>query len=180
MRVDTVFGGCYKRNLFERAGLYNESLIRSQDMDFNIRIRKLGASMMLFPDISIFYYPKATLASFWKHNIQDGIWAIYPLKFVKVPLRLRHYVPLLFVLLVLALVIGSIFWRPAIFLLAGVAVLYVFASLFFSAKIAIKEANWSYLFIMPVAFAVRHFGYGIGSLYGVIKLAMPLKNGRKS
>jgi len=40
--VDTVFGGCYRREVFERVGLFNEKLARGQDMEFNVRLNEGG------------------------------------------------------------------------------------------------------------------------------------------
>lgn len=41
-------------------------------------------------------------------------------------------------------------------------------SFYFSIKIALEEKNIKYLFLMPIVFACRHFGYGIGSLWGIL------------
>src|SRR3989344_8454391 len=151
--VDTVFGGCYRREVFDKVGLFNENLVRSQDMELNLRLKKAGGKTMLTPDIVSYYYPKDNLKDFFTHNFQDGIWAIYPLKFTKTPLRFRHYVPLLFVLTLPLSV-----WP------------YIPASLFFSAKIALREKDWRLFFALPLAFPARHFGYGLGSILGLIKL----------
>jgi hypothetical protein len=40
MKVDTVPFGCYRRDTFERFGMYDERLIRNQDFELNYRIRK--------------------------------------------------------------------------------------------------------------------------------------------
>ncbi len=152
-RVDTVFGGCYRREVFDKVGFFNESLLRSQDMEFNIRLKKAGGKILLVPDIVAYYYPKDNLKDFLTHNIEDGIWAVLPLKFVKLPFKLRHYVPLIFVL-----TLPFSIWP------------YIIASLYFSLKIAVREKSWKYFFVMPVVFGVRHIGYGIGSLLGLIKL----------
>jgi len=37
--VDTVFGGCWQREVFERVGKFNPKLERSQDIEFNQRLR---------------------------------------------------------------------------------------------------------------------------------------------
>ncbi|HEC91836.1 MAG TPA: glycosyltransferase family 2 protein, partial [Candidatus Atribacteria bacterium] len=108
--VDTVFGGCYKREVFDRAGLFNENLIRSQDMEFNLRLKKSGGKILLVPDIVSYYYPKSNLKDFFIHNFEDGIWAIYPLKFVKVRFKLRHYIPFIFVLSLLGMGVFGIFF----------------------------------------------------------------------
>ena len=151
--VDTVFGGCYKREIFEKIGLFNENLLRSQDMEFNLRLKKAGGKIFLAPDITAHYYPQSNLLDFLKHNIEDGIWAILPLKFVKAPFKLRHYFPL-----ALILTLPLSIWP------------YVLISLFSSLQIAFKEKSLRLFFMMPLAFAARHFGYGVGSLVGLIKL----------
>ena len=38
--ADTVFGGCYKKEVFKKIGLFNENLVRFQDMEFNLRLEK--------------------------------------------------------------------------------------------------------------------------------------------
>lgn len=151
--VDTVFGGCYKKEVFDKIGLFNENLKRSQDMEFNTRLKKSGGKILLVPDIISYYYPKATLKDFFWHNIEDGIWAILPLKFVKIPFGLRHYIPLIFLL-----TLPFSIWP------------YIFVSLYFSFKIAAKERNARLFFLMPLVFAARHIGYGLGSVLGIIKL----------
>ena len=150
--VDTVFGGCFKKEVFEKIGLFNENLIRSQDMEFNLRLQKAGGKILLVPNIVSYYYSKSNLKDFFFHNIKDGVWAIYPLK-SGVTLKLRHYIPLIF-LLTLPISI----W------------VYLPVSLFFSCIVALQKRNWKYLYALPPAFVVRHIGYGLGSLWGLLKL----------
>jgi len=171
--VDTVFGGCYKREVFEKIGPYNENLTRSQDMEFNLRLKKAGGKILLAPDIVSYYHPKSTLAEFFKHNIADGIWAIYPLKFGAPLFKLRHLIPLLFVGGLLTSAVISIFFKPFIFVFSGILALYLIVSLFFSFSIATKEKNLALIPFLVLAFASRHFGYGIGSFAGLIKLLIP-------
>ena len=169
--VDAVFGGCYKKEMLLKVGLYNEKLTRSQDMEMNMRIKKAGGKILLFPDIITYYYPKPTLKEFFGHNLLDGIWAIYPLKF-GASLKLRHYVPFIFVLSLIFSLILSFFFKPTIYLFLFIIGLYLLASLFFSISIAIREKNLGLFFVLPLAFACRHFGYGLGSLIGFIKLIL--------
>lgn len=167
--VDTVFGGCYKREVFDKIGYFNENLLRSQDMEFNLRLKKAGGKILLIPDIIAYYYPSATLKEFVRHNFNDGVWVTYPLKFGIRIFKLRHLLPLFFVLGFLALAVLGLFffWVRIIFdiFFGG----YFAAILFFSFKIAIKH-GFKYFFIMPVVFFVRHFFYGLGSLFGLLKI----------
>lgn len=167
--VDTVFGGCYKREVFEKVGLFNENLARSQDMEFNLRLKKAGGKTLLIPDINCYYYAKADLKEFWEHNFDDGVWVTYPLKFGTRIFSWRHLAPLFFISGLILLTILS-FLRPLFMgLLLFVIGLYAGVSIFFSVKIAKKEKDFRYLFLMPVVFTIRHIAYGLGSIWGLIK-----------
>jgi len=168
--VDTVFCGCYRKEVFNKIGFFNEKLFRSQDMELNMRLKKAGGKIMLIPDIIVRYHPKSDLIGFWKHNILDGVWAIYPLKFVKTPLKLRHLLPFIFVLSLISLLIAGFFCPSCFKLFLGIILLYLAVNLYFSFSVSLKEKDLRYFFILPLVFAVRHFGYGLGSLLGLIKI----------
>ncbi len=151
--VDTVFGACYRKDVFNKIGLFNENLKRSSDMDFNLRLTRAGGKIYLIPNAISFYYAKSSLKDFFIHNIEDGTWAILPFKFTKKPFKLRNYLPLL-----LFLTLPLSIW------------LYLPFCYYYSAKISIREKNIRLFFVMPLAFIVRHFGYGLGSFVGLVKL----------
>jgi succinoglycan biosynthesis protein ExoA len=158
LSVDTVFCGCWRREVFERLGGFNERLERGQDMEFNQRLRRAGGTILLAPELVVVYYARAELGSFLKHNWTNGVWAVLPFAYTRgAPVRARHLVPLA---LVLTLLIA-----PWIF------VVYAAASLVASAQVAWTERRWRYLVQMPVAFASLHLPYGAGSLWGVVRLA---------
>ncbi len=169
--VDTVFGGCYKREVFDKIGFFNEHLIRSQDLDFNLRLKRAGGKIILVPDIISYYYPKSTFKEFLRHNFMDGQWAILPLKFTK-PFAPRHYALLLFISLFFLLLILSFFSKVMLFLFLSLLGLYIFTTLLFSLIIALEQKNINFLFTMLIAFFIRNFGYGFGSLVGIIKLIL--------
>ncbi len=168
--VDTVFGGCYKKDVFQKIGLFNENLVRSQDMEFNLRLKRAGGKIILNPEIVSYYYPKPSLRDFFFHNVQDGFWSVYPLKFVKMPFKLRHYIPFIFVSSLLVAGVLGIFFGIFSQLFNMILSAYFFAALYFSTEIAIREKDGRYFFTMPVVFFARHFGYGLGSIMGLIKV----------
>ncbi|MFN8486682.1 MAG: glycosyltransferase family 2 protein [Caldilineaceae bacterium] len=168
--VDTVFGGCYKRDVFDKIGLFNEQLIRSQDMELNVRLKKAGGKILLHPDIKCYYYARSTLKEFVKHVFKDGQWAIYPLKFGSSLFYPRHMVPLLFVSTLITLLILALFsdlFGLAFFILLFI---YIFASTFFGIRIALAERDFHLLYLMPLLFGIRHFVYGFGSLFAIFKI----------
>ncbi|MFA5839209.1 MAG: glycosyltransferase family 2 protein [Candidatus Margulisiibacteriota bacterium] len=171
--VDTVFGGCYRKTLFDKIGYFNEKLINSQDMEFNIRLKKAGGKILLHPEIVSCYYVRSDFINYCKHNFRNGFWAIYPTKFVPIPLSWRHYVPLTFVLSLVVLgILGMVNWLAGLLFLIILG-LYLATSLAFSLQIAIKEKDISYLFVMPILFAAFHFGYGLGSIYACSVFFLP-------
>jgi glycosyltransferase involved in cell wall biosynthesis len=168
--VDTVFGGCYKREVFEKIGLFNENLKKTQDMDFNLRLKKAGGKILLFPDIITYYFPKSHLKDFFLHEFESGVWITYPLKFIKTPLKLRHYIPFFFVLGLIISGLLGIFLPIFSYIFFSIFGLYLVLNFYFSLRIAIKKNDWRYFFIMPIVFFCRHLAYGFGSIVGIVKL----------
>ncbi|GMV50538.1 MAG: hypothetical protein NBKEAIPA_03074 [Nitrospirae bacterium] len=183
MWVDTVFCGCYRRSAFERVigsrrtgeqvptGPFNEELMRGQDMDFSLRLRKAGGRMLLVPEIRSLYFARSTLRSFWRQNWNNGVWAILPFAYSEgMPITLRHLIPLLFVTALLATtllgLVGEVWrWGTVVILNA-----YGVVSLAVSLRVALRERSVSRLFVMPLVFATLHVGYGLGSLWGLARL----------
>jgi hypothetical protein len=164
--ADTVFGGCWHRTLFDRIGGFNEKLVRSQDIEFNLRIARAGGTIMLDPSIVCDYYARASLAAFWRHNFSNGVWAVLPFALSDiVPVRLRHLVPLAFVA---SLAVSTLLPFPW-----SIAVLTAYAALNLAAAIqlAIAHRRGSWLALLPIAFLSLHLAYGLGSAWGSLQLA---------
>ena len=176
--ADTAYGICYRKEVFNKIGLFNERLVRSQDFDFNLRLTRAGGKILLAPDIALTYYPKQkTLISFWRRHFLDGIWAILPLKFGSRIFKPRHLAPLFFVSMILLFAICSLLFAPLIWALIAILALYFATTLYFSLKIASREKSIQLFPFLILAFAARHFAYGIGSLVGLVRLILP--NGTK-
>ena len=174
--VDTVFGGCYKREVFDKTGLFNEDLVRTQDMEFNLRLKRAGGKILLHPEIVSYYYAKSNFNGFSYNNFRNGFWATYPLKFVKhMPVSWRHLVPLAFVSSLIGSAVLSVFSQIFLWLFLFILGSYTLANIYFSINIAAKEKNFRFLFSTPLIFAALHIGYGLGSLWGLLKVIMSAK-----
>jgi len=174
--VDTVTFGAWPKEIFKEIGLFDEKLIRNQDIELNSRIRKKGGKIYLNPEIKSYYYSKDTLKALWKQNFENGKWNIYTSKIAPATLSWRHFVPLIFVfgiissifLFFLASLGGSeeisyLFLTLALFIPGS----YVLSNLYFTLKISFKR-SLRYIPILPITFATLHFGYGLGSLWGLL------------
>lgn len=166
--VDTVFGGCWPRVVFSRVGGFNEALERSQDMEFSLRLKAAGGKTLLAPDVRSDYYARSTLGSFWRHNLLNGEWAVLPFLYSRiVPVSLRHLIPLVFVLAILA---GMALVPLTPWPMVALACAYGTANLAASMHATYKFRRPSFLMLLPVTFASLHVAYGLGSLWAVLKI----------
>jgi glycosyltransferase involved in cell wall biosynthesis len=168
--VDTVFGGCYRRQVFERIGMFNERLVRGQDLEFNLRLKKSGGKIVISPDIVSYYYAKSDWGSFVRHSWTNGKWAILPFLYSPViPVSIRHLVPLFFILSLIAAAGFVVRYPWGLWPFLGLASVYGLADLSASVHVAMREKNLKFAFVMPFIFATLHLSYGLGSLWGVFQ-----------
>jgi len=173
--TDTVFGGCYKRDVFERIGFFNEKLVSSSDIEFNKRLKRSGGKIILIPQIEVTYYTRNTFKSFFRNNLRNGFWAIFPIAFSShLPVSARHLVPLVFLATLLGILILSLFYSTAWYVLLTLGSLYLLVSIVFS----FRSARHLPLFLltMPPLFLLLHLTYGVGSLAALFVLSFAKKN----
>ena len=162
--------GCYRREVFDKIGFLNENLVRCQDIEFNARLRKAGGRILLVPDIVIDYYVRSDLRSYCKNRFLTGFWVIYHFKFARTVFSLRHLIPMIFVLGLVGLLALSISPLIPLWSFLPVVGLYLLANIYFALGIAVREKDFRYLLTVPVIFMARHFSYGLGSIWGIIRL----------
>ena len=169
MEVDTVPYGCYRKGVFDEIGCFDEKLDRSDDLEFNLRLKRGGGKILLVPEIESYYYSRPTLKELFRQNYGNGYWIIYSMRFVKFPFSARHLVPLLFVVTLLASLVAAPFSVAAKFLFAFVVALYISVNLLFSLRLA-SGSSLKYLTPLLIIFPTLHFSYGIGSIMGFVRL----------
>ena len=167
--VDTVPFGCYRKEVFDKVGLFNENLNRTDDIEFNLRLKRAGGKILLVPDIVSYYYARSTLMSLAKQNFGNGFWVLYSLRFVKLPFSLRHFVPFFFVSSLLGSLMISFFYQPFIYLLALIFGLYLCLNLLVSCNLSLRNGV-KYFPLFVVTFLTLHVSYGLGSLWGIFRL----------
>jgi len=168
--VDTVPFGCFRKDVFERFGMYNTKLVRNQDIELNKRIKKNGGRIILLPDITCTYYARETFKLMMKNNYNNGYWNILTLYYTKTlsSLSVRHFVPLFFVLSVIFPIILSFIWSPLI-IISMFSILLYLSVLFIVIKDIRREEKIS-IFLLFRSFLGLHFSYGLGSLMAFIRL----------
>jgi len=168
--VDTVAYACYRREVFDKIGYFNEKLLRNQDIEFNYRMRKKGLRIFLLPITNNYYVPNG-LGDFMKKNFSNGFWNYITLKISPYGISLRHFIPFIFVVYLLLLFIFLVLSKNSVFniILAIPFFIYLLLDTLFSLKYAIKEKNILLLFCSFFVFLLLHISYGLGTFWSIIK-----------
>lgn len=168
--VDTVAFGAYRREAINGAGVLDEEFVRNQDDEFNHRLRKLGARILLAPEIHCRYYSRSSLSGLWRQYFNYGLWKVRVLQKHPRQMQVRHFVPALFVSALGFFLLTSSLSRFTKFAFVGLCGLYLAANLAASVQVALKNRRrWWLLPSLPVIFAVLHFSYGCGFLLGLVR-----------
>ena len=165
--VDTVPFGAFRKDLFRKIGLFDERLHRNQDSELNARILKNGGKIYLFNDISIDYYPRNTIKKLLKMGFQNGKWNIYTTMLCPGSMKIRHFIPFLFVIsLIIGTLVVLIQWRFLSILFLFELIMYSLLDIYFSIRLSETISELLKLFLLFPAF---HAVYGFGSIVGLGK-----------
>jgi glycosyltransferase involved in cell wall biosynthesis len=168
-RVDTVPFGCYHKSIFEKIGMFDEELLRNQDIEFNGRILKNGGTIYLVPDVNMIYYSRDSVKKILKMFFQYSMFRPLVNKKLKMTLQLRQFIPPIWVIFLLSTLIGSFFSKVSgLALLSGLG-LYLVCDLFFSVQSAVDEKKWGLMMYLPWIYFFLHISYGCGYIIGIIK-----------
>ncbi len=176
--VDTVPFGCYKRDIFDRIGFFDEELIRNQDDEFNLRIIKSGGKILLVPDIVSHYYARDSLSKLWKMFFQYGHYKPLVARKIGSILTIRQLMPAIFVGSLISSGILSLLMNQFLWLFFSIVTVYLLANLTFSFSIALKK-GMKYFFTLPLIFSTIHFSYGTGYFKGFVDFFLFKKQTKK-
>jgi succinoglycan biosynthesis protein ExoA len=72
--VDTVYLGVFRRSALERVGGFDETLVRTQDSELNVRIRQTGGIVWFSPELRVRYRPRGSLRALVRQYFEYGRW----------------------------------------------------------------------------------------------------------
>ncbi|MBQ0929623.1 glycosyltransferase family 2 protein [Ideonella alba] len=163
--VDTVYLGCWPRRVLAQHGGFDESLVRNQDDEHNLRLTRAGARVWQSSRIRSTYRPRARLAQVFRQYQQYGYWKPFVMRKHGQAAALRQLVPGLFVA---ALGLALLAWPLAgSGLLLGLLTLYAAAVAAMTGAVAASsDLDRAAVARVPAVIAAYHLGYGLGSLQG--------------
>jgi glycosyltransferase involved in cell wall biosynthesis len=170
--ADTVAYSCYRRDVFDRIGFYDERLVRNQDYEFNCRLLKTGGRIWFNPTIQAQYYNQGTMAGLIRQAFVTGQWNPWMWYVAPYSFAWRHAIPLGFVVaLMIALLFSFVAPQLGIPVLTSILVAYFFLGVVSSMQQSLRYGIWM-LPVLPFLFFAYHFAYGLGGLWGLILLSV--------
>jgi succinoglycan biosynthesis protein ExoA len=167
VETDTITFGAFRPEAFALAGLFDETLRRNQDDEFNLRVRLAGGRVVLDPSIPVYYTPRGSLRAVFRQYFEYGFWKVAVMRKHRQAPGPRSLVPLAFVGSVAALAAAAPRLPLARRALSAELAAYAFFAVG-SAAVAINRRGESRR-LLPrtvAAFPMFHVGYGAGMLRG--------------
>lgn len=166
--VDTVAFPGYTRAILDRAGPFDEELVRNQDDEYNYRLREMGARVLLAADVKSRYWSRGTLRKLARQYFEYGFWKVRVLQKHPAQMKARQFAPPLFVGSLLLGSLASPFVSAARVLAGGIAGLYVASNL--AASVASRgELGWRAVPLLSASYGAMHLSYGAGFLAGLVR-----------
>lgn len=150
-----TFNMGFSRMVYDKVGGFREMF--SEDIDMSTRIKNGGFKIKLYPEVKVYHKRRVNFKKFWNQVHIFGMSRITLQLIYPGSMKLVHWLPALFVIFGLGLVIASFFnyW----FL---IPLLVYFVSLLIAAFISTKNAKVAFLSV-PAAI-IQLGGYGTGFL----------------
>lgn len=162
--VDTVYLGCFKRDVFQKVGLFDPKMTPNEDAELNLRILKCGAKIYLNSDIKVQYFPRSTITNLAQQYFRYGQGRCRTFRKHKRFTSIRQVVPPIWVVSTFVLVLLSLISRLFLVPLL-VYLLVVFAV---SAYGAVKKRCLP-IVLSPLCLVSMHYAWGLGFLTGLFK-----------
>lgn len=164
--VKTMFHASYRKEVFEKVGLFNEKLLRTEDNEMHYRIRKAGYKLCYDPNIVSYQYARSSLKKMIKQKYGNGYWVGLTLKECPGCISPYHLVPVAFVGSILGTTALAVKKKPAMAkLMWGLYGSFAVANTIISAK---NCKHNKYTPIMPLLFLTLHTSYGVGTIKGLL------------
>lgn len=165
--VDTVAFGCYRKKVFDNIGLFDTTLTRNQDDEFNARLIKYGGRIALLPDPIITYYSRDSFSKLFLMFYQYGLFKPLVNKKLNKSVSLRQFAPPLYVA---TLLIGTIvfpIYHYLIIVTISSYFIFLVSSIFLNSNL---KNEFISITLYTFSIFIIHLSYGSGFIIGSYNL----------
>ena len=164
--VNSMFHACYRREVLNKVGFFNEKLGRTEDNEFHYRVRQAGYKLFYTPKIKSYQLIRSDLKGMVKQKYGNGYWIGKTLYFCPRCLEVFHFIPLFFLL---TLIIFSILY------MVGVSIFFNFLFFFYlvfdilNTLLCFRSSKFNITsFALLFVFPLLHVAYGWGTIRGLL------------
>ena len=162
----TSSGAIYKRGVFAKVGMYDESFDACEDVELNHRVWTAGLSSYISPRLTVRYSPRDSIAHLFKQMARYGQGRFRFISKHPGAISVGQIIPPGFVLwLLIAAILATQLWWARYALVITLAV-YAAAVLLSTIHLAARH-GLRFLWNAPAIYFAIHFGLGLGFWKGV-------------
>lgn len=171
--AESAYLGIFRREAIEAVGGYDPSILRGEDWELNLRIRRAGFTVWFEPALGVTYWPRASFSDLSKQFFATGTWRAVLVRKYPAAHPWRFFAP---GALVLSLVVGvivlglqiaallpwawwSLSWAPAALYLVGI----LYATLRIPDQHGLRDRA-----LTAVTLVTMHTSWGTGFLRGIL------------
>jgi glycosyltransferase involved in cell wall biosynthesis len=166
--VDTVPFGAFRRELIQKIGGFDETLLSNEDYEFNTRVRRSGGVVWIDPQIRSAYFSRPTLGALAVQYWRYGFWKFKMLRRYPDTVRWRQALPPIFTASLIGLLLLSFFF-PLIKLILVLEIVCYLAALFLAGlQLAIRRREPLLVPGLMLAIATMHLSWGSGFLWSLV------------
>ncbi|WP_437679237.1 glycosyltransferase family 2 protein [Sorangium sp. So ce131] len=166
--VESVWGGAFRREAFEIAGLYDPAAITNEDAELNQRIIEAGGAVYLSRDIVAHYYPRSSLGALARQYFAYGAGRARTLLRRRKLLSLRPIVPFCMVTAFALLALAAALLPAARPLLAAASLAYAALVIAESLRLARRASSRDFPLLCAILPAM-HAAHGLGFWAGLLR-----------
>lgn len=154
----------YRRSVFDRVGMFDESFDACEDVELNHRIDRIGLRCYFTPSAQVRYFPRSSLRGLFRQMVRYGRGRVRLLRKHPETFSLGGFIPAVWLAGLFLGPLACWAWSPLWRVYAGVLALYGVAVAVASAQIALRRREPGLMVRLPATFATIHAGAGWGAI----------------
>lgn len=171
--AESAYLGIFRREAIEAVGGYDSSILRGEDWELNLRLRRAGFLVWFEPALGVTYWPRASFGDLAKQFFATGNWrAVLVRKYGRAN-PWRFFIPGILVITLAISVLCAVLhmssvltgwgwafgWAPAALYVAGI----LFATATIGGQRGLRDRV-----LTAMALVTMHLSWGAGFLRGIV------------
>ncbi|MBL3686719.1 glycosyltransferase family 2 protein [Leucobacter zeae] len=172
--AESAYLGVFRREAFDAVGGYDPAILRGEDWELNLRIRRAGFGIRFEPALGVTYRPRASLADLSRQFFATGTWRAVLVRKYGGANPWRFFAPGALVVglavglaALVLLLVGALPWASGWPVLLAAPALYALGIAYATLRIPDQRGGRDRL-LTAAALVTMHLSWGAGFLRGIV------------